>query len=118
MIEGLQKYQRRKAKGSYFDDLPPHLRELARWHLRRLRDRWQGHLPRWRLAILVGRARWLAVRRPESAWGRSMHAKRGGYAVQRLYRWTGRQPTAKATRVRVYRQKKPREPQVPPIPGA
>lgn len=29
-----------------------------------------------------------------SAWGRSMHAKRGGYAVQRRYRAEGRETTS------------------------
>jgi hypothetical protein len=36
-------------------------------------------------------------RRHPSAWGRSMRAKRGGLAVQRLYRRLGLHPTAAAT---------------------
>jgi len=56
----------------------------------------------WILPILVGQARRLAKNPPTSAWGKSMHAKRGGYAVQQNYRMEGRNPTEKATYARQY----------------
>jgi hypothetical protein len=102
-IEALKDYEQRHLKGSYFLDLPPHLRDFARHHLRCLSERRQGHLPPWRFAILVGRAKFLAIRKPDSQWGRSMLAKRGGYAVQSQYRLEGGSPTAKATAVRLAR---------------
>jgi hypothetical protein len=46
--------------------------------------------PRWLYPILVGNARRLAINPPSSAWGRSMRAKKGGYATQRRYRIEGR----------------------------
>jgi hypothetical protein len=38
-----------------------------------------------------------------------MHAKKGGYAVQRLYRREGRHPTKVATLVRLGKQKRRKE---------
>ena len=38
-----------------------------------------------------------------------MNGKKGGYAVQRMYRCEGRNPTQKATSVRVNKQKLQRE---------
>jgi len=46
--------------------------------------------PAWLYPILVGNARRLAINPPSSAWGRSMRAKKGGYATQRRYRIEGR----------------------------
>jgi hypothetical protein len=46
--------------------------------------------PAWLYPILVGNARRLALNPPSSAWGRSMRAKKGGYATQRRYRIEGR----------------------------
>lgn len=102
-IEGLGKYQRRHVEG-YFQDLPSHIRALACERLKRFRARWGRNMPPWRLAILVAQARRLALHPPTSAWGRSMRAKRGGYAVQREYRAEGRNPTLKATYARLVRQ--------------
>ena len=73
-------------KREYFADLPEDEKRDAEKWLLRFRRRWEGNLPNWRLAILVGRARRLALQRPDSAWGRSMLAARGGYAVQKLLR--------------------------------
>lgn len=50
----------------------------------------------WYVAILCGQAKRLSLNPPTSAWGRSMRAKKGGYAAQRRYRMEGRDPTAKA----------------------
>ena len=99
-IAALAKYRRRRAAG-YFQDLAPGLRALAYRWLDRFCKRWRGDMPGWRLAILVGQARRLALNPPSSAWGRSMLAKRGGLAVQRKYRLEGKHPTAKATRCRL-----------------
>lgn len=66
-----------------FDDLPPSIRVQAQRIFSRLCSRWRGDLPSWRMALLVGRARWLAMHPPDSAWGRRMLAKRGGKARQR-----------------------------------
>ena len=58
-------------------------------------------MPPWRFAILVAQAKRLALTPPDSAWGRSMLAKRGGRAVQQTYRAEGRHPTKIATRNRL-----------------
>jgi hypothetical protein len=65
------------------------------------------HYPAHLYPILMGQARRLAKQTPEqlSKWGRQMHAKRGGYAVQRRYQAEGRHPTAYATLTRVNKQK-------------
>src|SRR5271170_538239 len=84
-IAALTKYRSRRPAG-YFQDLRPTLRASAYRWLDRFCRRWRGDLPPWRLAILVGQARRLALNPPTSAWGRSMLAKRGGLALQRKYR--------------------------------
>ncbi len=105
-IDGLKYYQRRDSAGD-FSDLPPELRKRAFLWLqkmvnkRRLRGR---KVDGWVYGILCGQANRLTLNPPTSAWGRSMRAKKGGYAVQQRYRAEGRQPTAKATLVRVARQ--------------
>jgi hypothetical protein len=103
-IWALKKYQQH-LKGGLFSDLPQHARERASRWLATFLTRWHGKQPQWRLAILVGQAKRLALNPPDSAWGRSMRAKRGGRAVQRKYRLEGRHPTEKATRIRLIRQK-------------
>src|SRR5215470_11195687 len=99
-ITSLQKYRRPTPPG-YFLDLTPGLRRTAYRWLDRFCRRWRGDLPGWRLAILVGQARRLALNPPTSAWGRSMLAKRGGRAVQRKYWLEGKNPTERATRTRL-----------------
>jgi hypothetical protein len=99
-IESLKKYQRRNIGGP-FDSLPAHLRISAMQWLDRFRKRWGKDLPPWRLAILIGQAKRLTLHPPTSQWGRSMHGKRGGHAVQRKYWLRGRHPTEKATRIRM-----------------
>jgi hypothetical protein len=90
-IESLRKYRVRNLHG-YFQDLPWEVRNRAQMLLHRFCERWQGNLPRWRFAILVGQAKRLARMSDDdrSAWGRKMLAKRGGYAVQRRYQAEGR----------------------------
>jgi len=109
-IRALEKFQKRHARGSYFEDLPPDLRQKAVGWLQHFKQRrWaQGlGIPNWLGAIYVGQARRLALNPPTSGWGRSMLAKRGGLAVQRKYRRERRRPTE---RVAVPRA------QVPPPP--
>jgi hypothetical protein len=89
-IKGLSNYRGRNPNG-YFQDLPWGVRQRAYAWLSRFLKR-HPYCPRWRFAILVGQAKRLALMSEEerSAWGRSMLAKRGGYAVQRRYWHEGR----------------------------
>jgi hypothetical protein len=111
-IASLQKYRSRPPNG-LFDALPYEARQRALWWLAHLCKRWGNDLPPWRYAILVGRAKYFSLHPPDSAWGRSMLAKRGGYAVQIDYRLQGRNPTAKATAARI-----PKPKPVPPLRSA
>src|SRR5215472_6103871 len=102
-IESLRKFNGRNPNG-YFNDLPPQARMAAwRW-LGKFCERWRRNMPCWRFAILVGQAKRLALNPPDSAWGRSMHSKKGGKAVQRKYQAEGRHPTKIATRIRMLKQ--------------
>ena len=92
-IQSLQKYRGRKANG-LFDALAPEARSNALFRLHTMCKKWGNDLPPWRYAILVGQAKRLALNPPDSAWGHKMLAKRGGKAVQKLYRFEGRDPTA------------------------
>jgi hypothetical protein len=74
----------------YFKDLPVWARATAADWLVHFLQRTGPWLESWRLAIYVGQARRLTRNPPTSAWGRSMLAKRGGYAVQEKYRREGR----------------------------
>jgi hypothetical protein len=88
-IEALQTFQGRNPRG-YFEDLPWEVKQRAQMWLYKFCERWGRNLPGWRFAILVGQAKRLALNPPTSAWGRSMLAKRGGYATQQKYRDTER----------------------------
>jgi hypothetical protein len=99
-IAALEKYRRHTPAGYFLDFTPAVRRSAYRW-LDRFCKRWRGDLPGWRLAILVGQARRLALNPPTSQWGRSMLARRGGLAVQRKYRLEGKHPTERATRCRL-----------------
>jgi hypothetical protein len=101
----LEKYRGRNTKG-YFEDLPREVRNRAHQWLHRFVKRWSHDLPAWRFAILVGQARRLALNPPSSAWGRSMHAKKGGLAVQRKYWIEGRHPTKRATEAGAAKQQR------------
>jgi hypothetical protein len=107
-IEGLKRKPKRE--GGKFDDLPYELQERAKYWLKRILDK-RRRLGKkrtgWVYPLLVGQARRLAKNPPTAAWGRSMAARKGGYAVQQQYRMEGRDPTAKASRVRQARQGKP-----------
>ena len=98
-ILALREYQGRNPKG-YFQDLPWEVKRAAQMWLWHFCKRWGRDLPQWRFAILVGQAKRLALNPPTSDWGRTMLAKRGGYAVQLRYRLEGRDhPTQVATLV-------------------
>jgi hypothetical protein len=100
-IPGLKRKPKRE--GGYFDELPPYQRGLAEDYFREMiakRKRQGKPVKGSVLPILVGQARRLAKNPPSSSWGRSMQAKKGGYAVQRRYREEGRDPTAKADFIR------------------
>jgi hypothetical protein len=104
-IASLERFRGRNPKG-YFQDLPRQTQYEAYWWLDKFVKRWRGDMPSWRFAILVGQAKRLALTPPTSAWGRSMHAKRGGLAVQGVYRIEGRHPTERATKARLSQQKR------------
>jgi hypothetical protein len=94
---------------SYFADLPPSACETAAGWLVHFLQRTGPWLESWRLANYVGQARRLTRNPPTSAWGRSMLAKRGGYAVQEKYRREGRtgarHPAVRATAVSASRRR-------------
>jgi hypothetical protein len=104
-IVALRKFRKGHRQG-YFNGLPRELQYVAYQWLNKFISRWHRDLPPWRLAILVGQAKRLALNPPNSKWGRSMLAKRGGQAVQRKYLIEGREPTERATAVRLAKQKK------------
>ena len=103
-ILALEKFRTGNRNG-YFQGLPRELQYIAYQWLQRFVTRWPHDLPSWRLAILVGQAKRLALNPPSSEWGRSMLAKRGGLAVQRKYRIEGRHPTRRATQVRLAKRR-------------
>jgi hypothetical protein len=104
-ILALDKFRGRNPKG-YFQDLPRDVQYIAYWWLQKFVARWERDLPPWRFAILVGQAKRLALNPPTSAWGRSMLAKRGGLAVQRIHRLQGSNPTERATKARLGKHQK------------
>jgi hypothetical protein len=94
-IEGLRKCRGRPT----IYELPGPLRFKAQQWLSRLIGQAKSRgrpLHGWYLAILCGQAKRLALNPPTAAWGRSMRARKGGYATQRRYRMEGRDPAAKA----------------------
>jgi hypothetical protein len=72
-----------------FEGLSPQQKQEAERLLDKFLAR-HSDCPAWLHPILVGNARRLALNPPSSAWGRSMRAKKGGYATQRRYRIEGR----------------------------
>jgi hypothetical protein len=102
-IESVRKYRGRNPNG-YFRDLPLRAQMRARQWLSYLlarRRKLGKSTPLWTFALLVGQAKRLTLNPPTSEWGRSMLAKKGGYAVQRKYQIEGGHPTAAATRARL-----------------
>lgn len=111
-IAALEKYRKFPSRRvSQFQDIPREVRMRA--------SRWLAHfckrrlarglaLEPWLYAIYCGQAKRLALNPPSSAWGRSMLAKRGGYAVQRRYILQGRtgphHPAHKAAKISAQRR--------------
>ncbi|HVB32770.1 MAG TPA: hypothetical protein VNJ52_00140 [Patescibacteria group bacterium] len=87
-----------------FEDLPFEAQKRARLRLHIFLQR-HHPCPPWLYPILIGRARFLGQLSSGqlSAWGRSMRAKRYGYASQRKFREEGRvgkwHPAHRASRV-------------------
>lgn len=106
-IASLRNWKKRRPERCFMD-LPLALRVKAYQWFNKFVQRWGGDLPYWRRAILMGQARRLALNPPTSAWGRSMLARRGGYAVQRKYRQEGKtgklHPVLKAAAVSASRR--------------
>ena len=96
-IPGLEPYRRPAPQGDYFSDLPYEAQQCAQRLLWQWCKKWGTDLPPWRLAILVARARRLALHPLNSAWGKRMRCRRGGLASQKDYRLRGIDPTAMAT---------------------
>ena len=92
-----------------FDDLPLEAQWRAHEWLARFYERRNGVVRGYQRPILIGRARWLALHPPTSEWGRSMRAKKGGYAVQRQYVMEGRtgerHPAHRASAISASRRK-------------
>src|SRR6516225_10972123 len=91
-MAALFKRHTRRYRRNLFDDLPFEAQQEAMSRYWRSCQKWGRDLPGWRRAILIGQARrWTKTSQEErSQWGRSMLAKRGGYAVQERYRREGR----------------------------
>lgn len=105
-IERLRKFRGRNPRG-YFENLSWDVRQQAYAWLNKFVTRRKarfGDVPGWLFAIYVGQAKRLALNPPTAAWGRSMLARRGGYAAQRRFRMEGRDIQAHATRCRVTKQ--------------
>ena len=91
-------------RGCSIRELPEPYRTqaLALWHSfceRRRRER--GLVERWYFGMAAGIAKRLVLNPFTSARGRSMLAKRGGYATQARFRAEGRNMGAEMTRCRV-----------------
>jgi hypothetical protein len=99
-IPALDPYRRPAPRGNYFSDLPYEAQQRAQRLLWKWFQKWGTDLPPWRLAILVARARRLALHPLTSAWGKRMRCRRGGLAAQEDCRLRGIEPTAKATAAR------------------
>ncbi|MDR5730382.1 MAG: hypothetical protein RB191_23490 [Terriglobia bacterium] len=99
-IFNLDLYRRPAPQGDYFSDLPYEAQQRAQRLLWKWCQKWGTDLPPWRLAILVARARRLALHPLDSAWGKRLRCRRGGLAAQKNYRLRGINPTAKATEAR------------------
>jgi len=104
-ILALEKFRRHGGSG-YFHGLPTEVQYVAYRWLDKFIAKWRYDLPSWRLAILVGQAKRLALNPPTSKWGRCMLAMRGGLAAQQRYRTDGRCPTQIATAVRLAKHRR------------
>ena len=79
-----------RTKGGPFADLTWEQQRVAEQWLWKFCKRWEGNLPNWRRAILIGVAKRLAKNPPKAKWGLSMLRSRGGKAFARQLRCSGR----------------------------
>ena len=99
-ITALDSYRKPAPPGSPFAALTWPQQRAAEQLLWKWCMKWGADLPPWRLAILVSRARRLALHPLTSAWGKRMRCRRGGLAAQEWYKREGIDPTGKATAAR------------------
>ena len=99
-ITALDPYRKPAPPGGAFASLTWPQQRAAEQLLWKWCKKWGTDLPPWRLAILVARARRLALHPLDSAWGKSLRCRRGGLAAQKDYRLRGIDPTAKAMAAR------------------
>jgi hypothetical protein len=111
-IPGLESYRRRPPNGT-FETLPFEARRDALMWLSRLCQRWGSDLPPWRLGILTGVAKRLALHPLGPAWSRHMFAVKGGKAAQRRHRREGIDVMALARAAKV--SNKPKTAQKNPV---
>jgi hypothetical protein len=102
----------RRWRRNLFDDLPFEKQQEAQERLAEYCKNHRGDSRRGLMPILIGQARRWTMTSPaeRSRWGRRMLAKRGGYAVQQLYREQGRtgdqHPAHKAAKISVEHRRK------------
>jgi hypothetical protein len=99
-IPALDPYRKPAQPGGPFAALTWPQQRAAEQLLWKWCKKWGTDLPPWRLAILVARARRLALHPLGSAWGKRMRCRRGGLEAQKDCRLRGIDPTAKATAAR------------------
>jgi hypothetical protein len=99
-IPALDPYRKPAQPGGPFAALTWQQQRAAEQLLWKWCKKWGTDLPPWRLAILVARARRLALHPLTSTWGKQMRCRRGGLAAQKDCRLRGIDPTAKATEAR------------------
>lgn len=79
-----------RLKNGPFSELTWEQQRAAEKWLWKFCKRWEGNLPNWRRAILIGVAKRLAVNPPKVKWGLSMLNSQGGKAFARQLRCSGR----------------------------
>ena len=80
VIPGLTGSKKRLMDAS-FSELPHDARLRAQAYLWKWLQKWGSDMPNWRRAILVGKARRLALFPLDSAWAKRMRCGRGGKAT-------------------------------------
>ena len=95
-ITALDRYRKPAPPGGPFASLTWQQQRAAEQWLWKFCQRWAGDLPPWRVAILTGVAKRLALRPPGPEWSRHMFAVKGGKTAQRRHRREGVDPMALA----------------------
>ena len=78
-----------RLKNGPFSELTWEQQRVAEQWLWKFCQRWEGNLPNWRRAILIGVAKRLAVNPPKVKWGLSMLRSQGGKVTANIYRRAG-----------------------------